>query len=135
MNDTQEDLTTDDDLLRLQGMTDGPREIGKFTLRPITGETFAWMQTVGIYDDEIGSVFRMAAYAFIHSQPKKEVLPLIFKREKFWLAVSDFIEEHFDHHESLTPYDKIFGEQYEIYQASLTKAAHPSDGMESPIKN
>lgn len=135
MNDTQEDLTTDDELLRIRGMTDGPQNIGKLTLRPITGETWAWMQTVGIYDESIGSILRIAAYAMIHSQPKADVLPLIFKRDKFWMAVSDFIGENFPTHEHLAPYDKAFGEQYEIYEAALTTAAHPSNGIASPIKN
>ena len=70
MNDTQEDLTTDDELLRIQGMSDVPQEIGKFTLRPITGSSWSWMLCAKLWNDDIDNIMRTAAYAFIHTQPK-----------------------------------------------------------------
>ena len=91
MNEEIEDLSTDDEILRIEGMTAGPISIGKFTLQPMSAETSAWMESAGVWDDEIGNIFKIAAYVMIHASPRSDVLKVVFKRQKFWEAVSDFI--------------------------------------------
>lgn len=135
MNETNEDLQTDDEALRLAGMTDGPKAVGKFTVKPMTAETLAWSQSVGIYDDGIGTIHRTAAYVMLHTLAKSELLPLIFNRLKFWTRVSEWVGENVQHHEELTPYAAEMSAAWERYSAAISKPAHPSNSKGPDAKN
>lgn len=134
MNDT-EDLQTDDEALRLAGITDGPKAVGKFTVKPMTAETLAWAQSIGIYEDGIGTIHRTAAYVMLHTLPKAELLPLVFSRLKFWTRVSEWVAENISHHNELAPYSAEMSDAWERYNASISKPAHPSDSKGPDAKN
>ena len=121
MND---ELMTDDEALRIAGMTDGPRNVGKFKLRPLCAETLAWAQTVGIFEDDIGNMHRRAGYAMLHTLPPAEILSLVFKKEQFWMRVSKWIADEITHHSQLTIYDDEMNDAYERYDAAVTTAAN-----------
>jgi hypothetical protein len=135
MNDTQEDIQTDDELLRMQGMLDGPKTIGGLTLRPITGPSWANMQTLGVFDDSIGNAHKLAAYVLLHSESPEIIRSLIFRKDLFWQRVLDWMEKNIKTHMDLKPYDDEFERVYAIYNASLTSAAHPSDPSPASLKN
>lgn len=130
-----EDLQTDDELMRESGMTDGPKRVNKLTLRPITCESWAWMQTVKIFSDDVGSYHQAAAFAFLHSEPLDYLRGLIFKRDAFWPEVSKWIGERHAHHDDIEPYAKELTDAYERYAAATTHAANPSDPTPGGIKN
>lgn len=126
---------TDDEILRTQAMTDGPKKIGKFTLRPMGVETLAWMQTCGVFDEDLGNVHKLAAFVAIHTTDKKTMLPLVFNRRNFWLFMNDWLTSNISHHSELTPYEEEFERGWEAYQASVTTALHPNEGKQDGTKN
>lgn len=130
-----EDLHTDDELLRESGMIDGPKQVSKLTLRPITAESWAWMQTVKVFSDDVGSYHQAAAFAFMHSEPLVVVRSLVFKRDAFWIAVSEWIGEQHKFHTDIEPYSEELTAAYDRYHSALTTAANPSNGTPSGIKN
>ena len=133
--ETNEELQTDDEALRLAGMTDGPKNIGKFTIRPMTAETLAWAQSLGVFDDGIGHIHRNSAYVMIHSTPRADFLPVAFNRLKFWYRVSDWINANVVHHEELDIYKDEVDAAFERYNASISKPAHPSNSKGPDAKN
>jgi hypothetical protein len=130
-----DELETDDEVTRIQAMTDGPKRVSKLTLRPITGESWAWMQTVKIFDDGIGTYHQAAAFAFLHSEPVDELRRLVFNRDLFWPEVSKWIGERHAHHDEIEPYAQELTAAYERYAVATTTAANPNDANPSGIKN
>lgn len=133
--ETNEELQTDDEALRLAGMTDGPKNIGKFTIRPMTAETLAWAQSLGVFDDAIGNIHRNSAYIMLHTMPRAEIVPMAFNRAKFWFRVSDWIAENVIHHKELDEYKDEMDAAWERYNASISKPAHPSNSKGPEAKN
>lgn len=129
------DTMTDDEALRVTSMTDGPKVVGKFDLKPLTAETLAWMQTLGAFDEDLGSIHKGAAFIIIHSLPKKQILPMVFRRTSFWEYVSQWLSENINHHTELAPYNEEFDAAWERYNAAVTMAAHPNDVQPGGIKN
>ena len=124
---------TDDEAMRIAGMTDGPRKAGKFKLRPLSAESLAWAQTVGIFDDEVGEIHRIAGYVMIHVEPLECLLDVVFKKQLFWKSVSKWMRENVQHHADLTPHGEKMNDAWARYDAANTTAAHPNDpGMPQP---
>lgn len=132
---TEVEMLTDDEALREAGMSDGPKKIGKFKLRPLSAESLAWSQTVGIFDDEIGEIHRIAGYVFLHTEHVEDILPVVFKKDRFWRSVSVWMREKINHHGELKPYDEEMNEAWERYNAATTKAANPSHSNGPQPKN
>lgn len=130
-----EEMMTDDEVLRMQGMTDGPKKVSRLTLRPITGESWAWLQTLKVFSDEVGSYHQAAAFAFLHSEPVEVIRGLVFKRDAFWPEVSKWIGERHAHHDEIEPYALELTAAYERYSAGITQAANPSDPQPAGLKN
>lgn len=127
MNDTQEDLTTDDELLREQGITAGPVKKGKFKLRPMTALSLSWLQRNRIFDDGNGDMLqKTAAYAYLHTEPKEDIRAVVNDRASFLNAVDEWIEKHVSHHTVLEPISEEMNAAMESYLAASTTAANPS---------
>ena len=133
MNTEIDELTTDDEALRESGMVDGKKMVSNLKLRPITAESWSWMQTVQIFSDDIGTNHQGAAFAFLHSEPEDFVRGLVFKRSEFWPEVSKWIGKNHQHHKEMDVYWSEFNDSIDRYKAALTTAANPSQpGIQGP---
>jgi len=136
MKHTDEDLTTDDELMREQGMASGPVKKGRFTLRPMTALSLSWLQRNRVFDDGYGDMLqKTAAYAFLHTEPKEEIRAVVNDRTAFLDAVDEWIEKHIAHHTELEPISVEMNAAMDSYMAATTTAANPSPGKPGGPKN
>ena len=126
------DLETDDEVLRERGLTDGPVQVAKITLRPITPTSFSQIMRRGIFNDDKGDPLqRTAGYVFLHSEPKDKIQAVVNNELLFWTAVDDWLDENLNHHLEMAPYSDAMSEGISIYLAAKTEAQHPSSGGNS----
>ena len=126
------DLETDDEVLRERGLTDGPVKVAKITLRPITPTSFSQIMRRGIFNDDKGDPLqRTAGYVFLHSEPKDKIQAVVNNELLFWTAVDDWLDENLNHHLEMAPYSDAMSEGISIYLAAKTEAQHPSSGGNS----
>ena len=127
-----QELETDDEALRERGLTDGPVQVAKITLRPITPASFSQIMRRGIFNDDKGDPLqRTAGYVFLHSEPKDKIQAVVNNELLFWTAVDDWIDENLKHHLDMAPYSEAMSEGISIYLAAKTEAQHPSSGGNS----
>lgn len=132
-----EELTTDDELLREAGMTEGPKKVSRFKLRPITALSLSWMQRNKLFDDDcIDMLCKTAAFAFLHTEDKARIRSVVNDRQTFFSAVDEWLDDNIKHHIELEPVSQEMTESLDRYMAAMTTAANPSDAA-SPngIKN
>ena len=125
---------TDDEAMRIAGITEGPIKKAGFTLQPLSALTLSWLQRNRIFDDDSGDMIqKTAAYVFVHSAPKSEVRAVVNDRNEFLDAVDSWIEKHINHHTELEPLSAEMNKAMEAYLAATTTAAHPNDpGIPQP---
>lgn len=130
------ELLTDEEALREDGMTDGPKVIGRFKLRPMTPVSLSWCQRNHIFDDELGDPMqKTAAYVFLHTEPKEVIRGVVHDREKFANAVDDWMDKHIQNHiHDLEPYSNEMSNSIQKYLAAISQAKNPSTG-EPQAKN
>lgn len=127
------ELMTDDEALRMQGVTEGPKKIGKITLRPMTALSLSWLQRNRIFDDETGDTMsKTAAFVFLHSEPKDAIRSVVNDRNAFLDAVDEWIDRTVTHHNELEPYSEAMNDAMEQYLASASSASNPSQTMGGP---
>ena len=130
--DTIDELETDDEALRERGLTDGPVQVAKITLRPITPTSFSQIMRRGIFNDDKGDPLqRTAGYVFLHSEPKDKIQAVVNNELLFWTAVDDWLDENLEHHLDMAPYSDAMSEGISIYLAAKSEAKHPSSGGNS----
>jgi hypothetical protein len=133
MND---ELKTDDAILREIGMTEGPRKVSRFKLRPVTALSLSWMQRNNLFDDECGDkLMKTAAFAFLHCEDKSKIRSVVNDRLPFLGAVDEWMDENIKHHSELEPVSQEMTDALDRYMASVTTAANPSDPQPGGIKN
>jgi len=133
MND---ELKTDDEILREIGMTEGPRKVSRFKLRPVTALSLSWMQRNNLFDDEFGDMLmKTAAFAFLHCEDKSKIRSVVNDRLPFLGAVDEWMDENIKHHSELEPVSQEMTDALDRYMASVTTAANPSDPQPGGIKN
>jgi hypothetical protein len=120
------ELMKDDEVLREEGMTDGPRAVGSVTLRPITAASMSYMQRNHVFSEEGDVMQKTAAFVFIHSAPKDQLRAVVNERSAFWNAVDDWLEENINHHSELEVYSAAMTEAFDVYAASKSIARHSS---------
>jgi hypothetical protein len=120
------ELMKDDEVLREEGMTDGPKAIGNVTLRPITAASMSYMQRNHVFIEERDVLQKTAGFVFIHSSPKDELRAVVNDRSAFWNAVDDWLEENINHHSELEIYSSPMEEAFKVYNASKSIAKHSS---------
>ena len=131
-----EDLRTDDEILREIGMTEGPKKVSRFKLRPVTALSLSWMQRNKLFDDDFGDMLmKTAAFAFLHTEDKAKIRSVVNDRLPFIGAVDEWMDENIRHHSELEPVSAEMTDALDRYMASITSAAHPSDPQPGGIKN
>ena len=92
------ELAKDDEILREEGMADGPMKISGIELRPITALSVSWMQRNEVFSDAKDLIWKTCAFAFLHSAPKAEIRAVVNDKEAFAEAVDEWIDENISHH-------------------------------------
>lgn len=120
-----EDLQTDDDILRMDGMTDGAKKASRFTLRPVTALSLSWMQRNHLFEDEFGDMLlKTAAFAYLHSADKAEIRSVVNIRERFLNAVDEWMDANVQHHSELEPVSQEMTDAIDRYMAAVTTSAN-----------
>jgi hypothetical protein len=133
---TENELITDDEILREDGMADGPCKIGQIDFRPMTALSFSWIQRNGIFADGYGDSIKIAAaYAYLHSAKISDIRAVVNNRDKFDDAVDLWIEENISFHTELEPLTDLMNSAINSYMAASTRAANPSNKPASGLKN
>jgi hypothetical protein len=126
---TKNQYIKDDEALREQGFTEGPKLVTKFELRPVTALSLSWLQRNKVFDGDFGdNMQKAAAYAFLHHADKAKIRGVVNDRREFLEAVDDWIEDNIAHHSELVPISAAMAEALETYMAATTTAALPSNG-------
>jgi hypothetical protein len=92
------ELIKDDEILREEGMADGPMIVAGIELRPITALSVSWMQRNEVFADSKDLIWKTCAYAYLHSAPKAEIRAVVNDKAAFAEAVDEWIDEHISHH-------------------------------------
>jgi hypothetical protein len=120
MIDTE--MLTDDEALRTTAMADGPRQVGKFTLRPMTALTVSWAQRNEVFTEKKDMVFNVAAFMFLHTEPLPKLRAVVNNRAAFIEAVDAWIEKNIRHHLEIAELSRAMNESYQLYTASASTA-------------
>jgi hypothetical protein len=130
------ELMTDDEALRLHGMTDGPKQVSRFKLRPVTALSLSWMQRNRLFEDDFGDMLmKTAAFAFLHSEDKAKIRSVVNDRIPFLGAVDEWMDDNIKHHSELEPISQEMNDSLDRYMAAITTAANPSESHPNGIKN
>lgn len=125
---TKNQFIKDDETLREQGFTDGPKLVTKFELRPVTALSLSWLQRNKVFDGDFGdNMQKTAAYAFLHHADKVSIRGVVNDRREFLEAVDEWIEDNIAHHSELVPISAAMAEALETYMAATTTAALTSN--------
>jgi hypothetical protein len=92
------ELMKDDEVLREEGLTDGPTKIAGIEMRPITALSVSWMQRNEVFSDTKDLIWKTCAYAYLHSAPKAEIRAVVNDKAAFADAVDEWIDENISHH-------------------------------------
>ncbi len=92
------ELVKDDEILREEGMADGPAKIAGIELRPITALSVSWMQRNDVFSDTKDLIWKTCAYAYLHSAPKSDIRAVVNDKAAFAEAVDEWIDENISHH-------------------------------------
>ena len=128
---TDNDLLTDDEALRVVGMTDGAKSIPELNLnlRPMTALSLSWMQRNNVFYESDGDMMqKTAAFAYLHFAEKQEIRAVVNNREKFFSAVDDWLDENIQHHNQLEPIAAEMNASFESYMAAQSKGGGPYKG-------
>ena len=105
------DLETDDEVLRLQGMREGATKVGDFKLRRFVPGTIDIVQTNNT--GKKGNFFTIAAFGFVHSVPLDEVLEIADDPNAFARAVRKWHIETFQTLEAQTALTEAVKAEFE----------------------
>lgn len=134
MNDT--DLQTDDEILRMDGMADGPKKVSGFNLRPVTALSLSWMQRNNLFEDDFGDMLlKTAAFAYLHTADKVSIRGVVNNREKFLGAVDEWMDDNVRHHSELEPVSQEMTDALDRYMATATSSGQPEITGPAGAKN
>lgn len=110
-NQKTNELETDDEVLRLQGMREGSTKVGDFKLRRFVPGTIDIVQTNNT--GKKGNFFTIAAFGFVHSVPLDEVLEIADDPSAFARAVRKWHIENFQTLEAQTALTEAVKAEFE----------------------
>ena len=110
-NQKTNELETDDEVLRLQGMREGATKVGDFKLRRFVPGTIDIVQTNNT--GKKGNFFTIAAFGFVHSVPLDEVLEIADDAAAFARAVRKWHIENFQTLEAQTALTEAVKAEFE----------------------
>lgn len=119
------DLETDDEILREQGMTAGPRSASKWTLRPVTALTVSWMQRNSVFAEHRDMIWKAAAFGFLHSAPPARIRSVVNDPAAFTSAVDNWIEENIGYHTEITTLSDLMNAAFQEYMAATSEPLRP----------
>ena len=126
MND---ELQTDDEVLRERAMTDGPKRIAGLNMRPMTPLTLSILRRHKMIGFDKEELQMSSAYGFVHSAPIDEVRAVANDTEKFLYAVDAWLDRNFSiHHDDLEPLAGMMAEAFETYMAAKSTGSGPYQG-------
>ena len=105
------ELETDDEVLRLQGMREGSTKVGDFKLRRFVPGTIDIVQTNNT--GKKGNFFTIAAFGYVHSVPLDEVLEIADDPTAFARAVRKWHIENFTTLEAQTALTEAVKAEFE----------------------
>ena len=110
-NQKTNELETDDEVLRLQGMREGATKVGDFKLRRFVPGTIDIVQSNNT--GKKGNFFTVAAFGFVHSVPLDEVLEIADDPNAFARAVRKWHIENFQTLEAQTALTEAVKAEFE----------------------
>lgn len=115
------ELIKDDEILREEGMCDGPLIFGGIELRPITALTISWMQRNEVFSEKRDTIWKSAAFAFLHSAPLMEIRSVVNEPWMFSDAVDSWIEKNISHHSETTKIAEVMNKAFSRYMAAASE--------------
>jgi len=124
------ELQKDDEILRIQAMEDGPKIVNGRTLRPITALTISWKQRNEVFSGEMDTVWKAAAFTFLHSEPMSTIRGAVNDRATFINAVDSWIEKNMTHHSETSALSDEMSKAFDLYN-SASPSSQPGEGSGS----
>lgn len=87
-------LERDDEILRERGMTSGNQSVSRWDFRTTSATEVSWMQRNKVMEPVMDIIWRSAAFAFIHAEPKAKVRAVVNDREDFVDAVDKWMDSN-----------------------------------------
>jgi hypothetical protein len=126
-NQKTNELETDDEVLRLQGMRPASNKVGDFKLRRFVPGTIDIVQTNNT--GKKGNFFTVAAFGYVHSVPLDEVLEIADDPTAFARAVRKWHIENFTTLEAQTELTEAVKAEFErINSAESTSDSTSESG-------
>jgi hypothetical protein len=117
----------DDDELRIQGITEGPKLVAGRELRPITALTISWMQRNKFFAPDKDNIWKSAAFMFLHSEPFTKIRSVVNDRAAFLDAVDIWIEKNMPDQRTVRAMATDMDQAFNLYMAATSH----SEGTES----
>jgi hypothetical protein len=127
-NTDQDELTTDDEVLRIQGMEDGPKQVAGRELRPISALTLSWMQRNKFFEQGRDLIWKCAAFMFLHSEAIPKIRSVVNDKDAFMVAVDTWIEKNILHRDDVQTLSKAMDEAFELYMSASTHSQGTAAG-------
>jgi hypothetical protein len=90
-----EELMTDDEIMRGKAMESGSIDIAGMTFAPTDCLLVSWMQRNNVLDDsKMDIVWRVFAFAYLHTSPRKQIRAVVNNADDFIEAVDAWMEKH-----------------------------------------
>jgi len=120
-NQKTNELETDDEVLRLQGMRPASNKVGDFKLRRFVPGTIDIVQTNNT--GKKGNFWSVAAFGYVHTVPLDEVLEIADNPDAFSRAVRKWHIENFETLESQAALTEAVKLEFERINASESTSA------------
>ena len=124
-----EELLTDDEVLREAGMREGTRKAGKWKLRPCVPGTISIIRSNML--EKRDEFWFVAAFAFVHIAPLEDVLAVDSDQIAFNKAVRRWQLENLTTIDEQNELSELVSAAWEKVNASETKAQHASGSSSS----
>jgi hypothetical protein len=127
-NTDTDELTTDDEVLRIQGMEDGPKQVAGRELRPISALTLSWMQRNKFFEQGRDLIWKCAAFMFLHSEAIPKIRSVVNDKDAFMITVDTWIEKNILHRDDVQTLSKAMDEAFELYMSASTHSQGTAAG-------
>jgi hypothetical protein len=124
-----EELLTDDEVLREAGMREGTRKTGKWKLRPCVPGTISIIRSNML--EKRDEFWFVAAFAFVHIAPIEDVLAVDSDQIAFNKAVRRWQLENLTTIDEQNELSELVSAAWEKVNAAETKAQHASGSSPS----
>ena len=129
-----DELKTDDELLRESGLLEREKKVDGMTLRPMTGASFMWILNKEVFSSENNKVEQIAQFLFLHCASIDEILDVVYSGNSFKKEVIKWISKTSlnEHHSRILAFEPIVDEAWAKYSAAKTTAqfSHQENPLE-----